>query len=236
MASKYQNHIDSFNFKQESGVTDGLIYDRKCTNLGCLAIFVAFLGAMVGISFYSFTKGNIHALVGPIDGNGHICGTDSGDFKSYRSLYFVDPRGDSLPQIQRNAVCVKECPDGKKPVDCKPTTEYPNCDAIPVQFTYDSVNFIGYCFPRNPELIPGWTNIESKLKDGNVGKFVNDVKTSANSLIICTVLALVFSILYLYMMSIFPTQLAYLAVLIVEACFVAGIGLCFVHLKTANSD
>lgn len=48
--------------------------DRKCTDLWCLIVFVAFIVASFGTVIYSIKKGNPGLLLAPIDRSGNFCG------------------------------------------------------------------------------------------------------------------------------------------------------------------
>lgn len=80
----------------------------------CLIIYIAYVGAMIFITIYGFSNGDIKKLLAPIDGKGNFCGI--GDLKDYPNLYIgnlldatasaaLDPGG-----AFGTAVCVKECP------------------------------------------------------------------------------------------------------------------------------
>lgn len=67
--------------------------DRGCTDILCLIVFLAFLGAMGYATMYGFKHGDIEKLIGPIAGlsgpSGSsyvICG--QGITQGYDKLYF----------------------------------------------------------------------------------------------------------------------------------------------------
>jgi len=54
---------------------------------------VATIVAMAVLSFYAYSKGNIHLLIGPLDGQRNICGGDAG-YIDYPNLYLSKLDGD----------------------------------------------------------------------------------------------------------------------------------------------
>ena len=51
---------------------------RRCTDILCCFIFLAFLGGMGAATIYGYINGNPSKLVAPIDGAGDICGYSPG--------------------------------------------------------------------------------------------------------------------------------------------------------------
>jgi ABC-type bacteriocin/lantibiotic exporter with double-glycine peptidase domain len=72
------------------------------------------------------------------------------------------------------------------------------------------------------------------VQDSGVGSAYNDIKACKTALFICIGLAFVYATLYIYIMSIFPTQLAWLSVILVELIFAGGAGLCFYARNQSN--
>ena len=51
---------------------------RRCTDVLCCLIFLAFVVGMGFETVYGYVNGNPDKLVAPIDGNGNICGYTEG--------------------------------------------------------------------------------------------------------------------------------------------------------------
>lgn len=63
---KYGEASDGFSLDKEKFAT-GMVRDgRKCTDILCLIIFLAFLGAMGYATIFGFTHGNLETLLAPI--------------------------------------------------------------------------------------------------------------------------------------------------------------------------
>jgi hypothetical protein len=83
---------------------------RKCTDILCLIIFFAFLGAMGYLTAYAHSHGNLEKLTAPLDGHGKFCGEDPDkNFKDYPYLYLSNLLG-KPNAIFASGICVKTCP------------------------------------------------------------------------------------------------------------------------------
>lgn len=52
----------------------GIKWERSCTDILCCLIFLVFLVAMVGCSFWALTKGDPERILTPFDSVGNACG------------------------------------------------------------------------------------------------------------------------------------------------------------------
>ena len=99
--------------------------NRRCTDILCCIIFLAFLVGMLTAAIYGYVNGDPYKLIAPIDGDGAICGFDPG-FVEYPKLYIADiiSAADNPDDVFKYGVCVKKCPDSSTDdVECKPTPE-----------------------------------------------------------------------------------------------------------------
>lgn len=98
------------------------------------------------------------------------------------------------------------------------------------------------CFPSDVENLPmalkeKWNKVVDDLRAGESGKMIQDLQNSWKEIAICLVTAMVYSLLYMYAMSIFPTAIAYMAIIFIELVFVVGgAGLIFESFKTDDKD
>ena len=101
---KHKAAIDEFSVKEKSGVSGGIVGERKCTDVWCCVLLVLVLGAMVGMAIYGGTSGNATRLLAPLDGARNFCGEHDpavGVSSDYKYLYLPDlgnPEG-SLQEI-----------------------------------------------------------------------------------------------------------------------------------------
>jgi hypothetical protein len=246
LRNKYQDDITSFDLTAVSQIRTGLVRDRGCTDILCYFLVVATIVGMFGCSIYGYSKGNIHALISPIDGTNHICGATP-EYKGYNFLYFTNLEDEviDLKKIFRNAVCVKTCPsaDTNVPVDCKTNAQVPDCNSGTITaYRYDTLNILGLCIPAHSDQLEGpikntWDGIKQQLESSSVGSSFEDIKSCKSAIIICIFVSFVYATLYIYAMSIFPTQLAWLAVLVVEFFLVGVAGLSlFASTRAATSQ
>jgi hypothetical protein len=50
---------------------------RRCQDIICLLIFVAYVGAMGFLTVYGFIHGDVNKLLAPLDGNENFCGINN---------------------------------------------------------------------------------------------------------------------------------------------------------------
>ena len=106
--------------------TEGMVYERSCTDIICCLIFCLFFVCMLGISGYAIGTGDPWKVLTPFDSDGNQCGmpdqeaTDGlgkRDFTDYKFKFYTDLDvllNQAAPLAGANnmytAVCVKECP------------------------------------------------------------------------------------------------------------------------------
>jgi len=83
--------------------------ERTPKNCLMLIVFLSVLGAMVGLTVYSYKHGNVKKLLAPVDGAFQICGYDP-KYEGYDKLYFTDLDQTDLVGLFKHGVCVKSCP------------------------------------------------------------------------------------------------------------------------------
>lgn len=77
MDAKREKHgeaLKNFDLKGRAGVKNGMATERVPRNCCMLIVFLGVLGAMVGLTVYSYRQGNVKTLVAPVDGALQICG------------------------------------------------------------------------------------------------------------------------------------------------------------------
>lgn len=66
----------------------GMNFDRGCTDMVCVIIFLAFLSAMFGTLFWGVVTGDPYKMIQPYDFANNICGISTG-VENYPNLYFT---------------------------------------------------------------------------------------------------------------------------------------------------
>ena len=122
--------------------------NRRCTDILCCLVFVAFNIGMLVAAIYGYVNGNPGKLIAPIDGDGKICGYSAG-YEDYPKLYIDDisTAATDPTNVFHYSVCVKECPsDASDPIECMTTDTTTACQPDPGQ-GYGTYEFINYCVP-----------------------------------------------------------------------------------------
>lgn len=149
--NKYKDDLDGFS----TGLTDeGINRDRGCTDILCLIIYIAFIGAMIYATIFGYTNGNVKKLTAPIDADNNFCGF--GDNAGFDSMVLSSYEISKVYGILSAGICVKECPtkatvwtEGtniKCPAKFKAA---PDCSGFTKKKTYDSYDAFGICIPKS---------------------------------------------------------------------------------------
>jgi hypothetical protein len=96
--------------------------ERKCSDVLCCLIFLAFFVLMLVLSFYGISKGDPLNILTPFDTKGNRCGMTKG-FEDYKYKFFtkLSAQGHSAGLSNPFAAhCVKECPLKGNKTLCKP--------------------------------------------------------------------------------------------------------------------
>lgn len=99
---KYANDVEEFS----TGMSEGIVRERSCTDVLCLVIFWAYIGGMIYMALYGYENGAYDKLMAPIDADNNFCGygPNSG-FPHMMLTDFTNPLN-----ILRSGVCVDKCP------------------------------------------------------------------------------------------------------------------------------
>ena len=81
---------------------------RGCTDIPCLLLFCAFIGAMGYLTMFGFKYGDVNRLTSPIDAGLNFCG--HGIMEGYNKMILTDFKVASGTAILTSGVCIKECP------------------------------------------------------------------------------------------------------------------------------
>ena len=83
MREKHGAAIEAFNVKDKSGIDGGIVRNRKCTDIIFGFVMMIMMVAMVGLSFYGYTKGHINKYRAPLSHDGSLCGINSPNLGKY---------------------------------------------------------------------------------------------------------------------------------------------------------
>ena len=125
---KHSEAIKDFSVREKSGINDGIVYDRSCTDVFFLLLMIATFIGIFAVAVYALVAGDPHKFIAPYDAEGQMCGFkaegDNGlatDVRDYPYLYFTKLDTSDLVAelgpITRSGVCVRECPDAEQVKD-----------------------------------------------------------------------------------------------------------------------
>ena len=139
-----------------------MVYERKCTDILFLGVFISYFIVFLGLAGYALGAGNFAKFYAPYNSLGEQCGVDIAlgsrhtyDLREYKYMIFknMDWNAQKLEDIYRTGVCVKSCP---KTVE-EQTAEWwaancvgPLCVKGSNPKAYASQTLLGlrYCFPK----------------------------------------------------------------------------------------
>lgn len=204
-----------------SEIKNGIVKERKCTDVLCLLVFAAFLGAMGFCTYYGLQHGNIEKLISPLDGDKNFCGSQPG-YEDYPRLYITDFGFATPNQIFASAVCVKKCPQkGDTALDCKPTGSVKKCDDKKIIANlYNTRNVMDYCFPASVSALPdnfkdGWKAALKSFSQSSVGKNFHDMYLSSRAMYTSIGMGVVYSFIFIYLMSFFAETISWIIIALV---------------------
>lgn len=165
-------------------------------------------------------------------------------------MMFTDFISASTSTILRSGVCVKKCPENDKYKwaelikECKDNTKK-KCEALKKgpagkdRTPYATMQFVRYCLPKDtshftaPEK-KGLAMMKKAFMESKAGTVFNDLWNSSRAVYTSMALALFWSIVFIYIMSIFAEPLAWCCVVLVQLGLIAAaIGSYFLW-KTAS--
>lgn len=147
MRTKYEKEMNNFNVKNA-----GINKDRGCTDIICLLLFWAFIGAMGFATVHGLKNGKVDKLTAPIDAGQNFCGF--GPMEGYKKMILTDFMASSGPSILNSGVCIKECPqksgiEFKDGANCKSNAKV-KCDKRKSYATRDAFDF---CLPTGKDAL-----------------------------------------------------------------------------------
>lgn len=197
---------------------------RSCTDSWCCIIYILFLGFTVFASIYGWSKGNLKNIAQPYDVDSNACG--KGALKDFPYLYFNSFVYN--PKKVTGSVCVKKClNDPTQTYQCYPNSEIKTCSAISyyatktfmerfclavitstktrrVLFDVDNLNY-------SPYWATDLVQINAKDLDKSILKAIHtsslqawfeDILDAWWPILIGVVLALVLSLLYIWLIKV----------------------------------
>ena len=215
---------------------------RRCTDLLCCIVFLAFIGGMIAETIYGYVNGNPDKLIAPIDGNANICGYTDG-YKDYPDLYIGDLSAATANPLNffQYGICIKSCPTSPTdPIECIPTTYVPDCTPTAGE-EYSTTDIFHYCVPEYDSLPASiqdnWGDVKATIASNLVGGFFVEVYKARWTILIGVGLALVYTLIYIKFMDWCAFWLAWLSVILIFASFlVSGLYAIFYRKDKIDSN
>ena len=109
LLDKHGDKIDNFSV-YDHGLGNGMVMERRCTDVCFMLIFILFLAAFVGVSVIAFMKGHIWMLIYPYDGENNYCGYHHPNHP-YLYMTNLNVNGEqTTAALQQTSICVQACP------------------------------------------------------------------------------------------------------------------------------
>jgi len=138
------------------------------------------------------------------------------DYQGYPKLLITDFGSTDLGAIFDSGVCVKECPTGSGvSVDCKTTSKVEDCNTEEIlgELT-EMIPIMNICIPTNipPAAKPTFDALKAWFAQSSAGSFVNDLNVTSQAVNVSIVMAVVYSLFFIYFMSYFGETIAWICV------------------------
>jgi hypothetical protein len=249
---KYKEDMDAISL-EAGDYANGINENRSCTDFFCLVVFLVFLGAMCGVTFYGISQGQVEKMIAPIDMNLNFCGIE-GPRADFHKLYFTNLRVSSATDILNSGICMKTCPVQGQQIDIlnvhpddvtaiQTYNEQYNDVGTPPN-AYGSKSVIDFCIPspsafktQRPDEVANWDAALKAMTAGGAGAKLNDLYLSSRAIYWSMGLAFVFCILYIYTMSIFAEYLAWGLIILTQiALFAVAAGAFIQRSQEDNAE
>lgn len=74
----FASELKDFDLRKESKITNGIVKERKCTDLKCVVAFVICMLIAAGFQLHALLYGDIRNIYADYDGDGMFCGIKQG--------------------------------------------------------------------------------------------------------------------------------------------------------------
>lgn len=114
--------------------------DRRCTDLLCCILYLAFWAGLIVIAVVAFTRGNPDYIIYPFDSTGSQCGISPG-YQNFKYVYFNQ-------FDTKQFCCIDSCPtiSNFTNSNCRWGNANIPCASFGI---YNTTKFIDVCYPQN---------------------------------------------------------------------------------------
>lgn len=226
---KYADETANYSARDQ-GLGEGVVKERGIKDCLCLIVYVVFLGAMVFCTIYGNRHGRINKLIAPLDGDNTFCGIEPAAVVPYPRL-FIPEFTTSVKASFKSAVCTDKCP---KKGDTIKYYKKGSAAASSLVAKYDTKAVLNYCFPASAGALSDnakaiWLQAKAEFLNNPVGKYFNDLYLSSTSIYISFFMSVIYSFVFIYLMSAFAETIAWICVGLAQLSFIFATIACWMY-------
>ena len=226
-----ESHKDKYAKDKEAAMNDfsapdGMNRDRGCTDPLCAIVFIAFLGSMIYLTWMGYSAGELPKLLAPINGDFTLCGwknetnpEKSYDNMDYPNLLITDWSNPDPTSIFASSVCVKKCPESAtEEIEFVPTANVAELPEEAGDWKVKSYSVMQVCIPSSPPdlVVVAIDAAKKAVLDSAAGAYVEDMQRASRSIYLSLVMAVVYSIVFIYVLSIFGETIAWICIILIQ--------------------
>lgn len=164
----------------------------------------------------------------PLDSKDNFCGYSKG-YENQPNLYLTNLFG-TPTEILKSGVCVEKCPINiGAPLACS-SSDQPQCNNIT---SHETFNIFSFCIPDIASLkaqksgeYEAWKSLMKEFEQNPYGRKLKDLYLSSRAIYYSIGTSILYSLLYIYLMSFAAEYLAWLMVALVQIALFAIGGYC----------
>jgi len=226
-----ESHKDKYAKDKEAAMNDfaapdGMNRERGCTDILCAIVFIAFLGSMAYLTWMGYNAGELPKLLAPINGDFTLCGwknetnpEKSYDNMDYPNLLITDWSSPIPSSIFASSVCVKKCPESATDeIEFLPTANVAELPEEGGDWKVKSYSVMQVCIPSSPpESVTAAIDAAKKaVLDSAAGAYVEDMQRASRSIYLSCAMAVVYSLVFIYVLSIFGETIAWICIILIQ--------------------
>lgn len=162
----------------DQDLENGPVFKRKCTDIICCPLFVAFVAGMIWALGYGIANGDPWKLTTMFDYDGNGCGHASG-FEDHDYIYWpdIDTSATEYSTLATRTMCVSRCPTISNQLtssECKDNSIHNPCQSA-TPTPYDSKLYLNrFCIPDTSSSSSSttYTNFYNSVMDDWGGNYV----------------------------------------------------------------
>ena len=175
--------------------------------------------AMLSATAHGYRFGQVNMLTAPIDASNNFCGF--GAMEGYPKMMLTRFIAQKPLQTLKSGVCLKECPrnnslalvDGK---NCRSNMNAKCSDRA----SYKSRDLMDFCLPWSKDALnvaerEGYNDTLEELKNSQFGSIFQEMYRARISIFITIGCSVVWSMLYIQLMSIFAEAITWLSIILI---------------------